>query len=67
MDTKESNKQLSRERAEAVRNFLVSEGKIEESRVSIFAEGENKPVASNENAAGRQQNRRVEIVVMNNQ
>ena len=69
-DSKESsatNKELSEQRAEAVKQWLVQEGKIDASRISIHPMGESKPEASNKTAAGRQQNRRVEIVVMNNQ
>ena len=57
------NKALSEQRAEAVKNYLVSTGKLEASRVSVEPMGEAMPVASNESAAGRKKNRRVEIVV----
>ncbi|MBA2407330.1 MAG: OmpA family protein [Chitinophagales bacterium] len=60
--SKQENKDLSRARAEAVRNFLVSNGQVAEDRIDVNAEGEKKPVASNETAEGRKQNRRVEIV-----
>lgn len=63
-DTKENNKELSQKRAEAVRNYLISKGNIPESRISVYAEGEDKPVATNSTSQGRQQNRRVEIVAM---
>jgi outer membrane protein OmpA-like peptidoglycan-associated protein len=69
-DSKESsatNQELSKQRAEAVKQWLVQEGKIDASRISIHPMGESKPEASNKTEAGRQQNRRVEIVVMNNQ
>lgn len=56
------NEQLAEERAEAVRNWLVQNGNIAEDRISIHPVGEAQPVASNETAQGRQQNRRVEIV-----
>ena len=65
-DTKESNKELSQKRAEAVRNYLISKGNIPENRISVYAEGEDNPVATNSTSQGRQQNRRVEIVAMNN-
>ncbi len=60
--SKQENKDLSRARAEAVRNFLVSNGQVAEDRIEVNAEGEKKPVASNETAEGRKQNRRVEII-----
>ena len=57
------NQQLSQRRAEAVANFLRSQG-IAEERIMARGYGEAYPVAPNQNAAGRQQNRRVEIVLM---
>lgn len=60
---KDYNKELSEKRAEAVKNYLVSNGKIDASRVSVEPMGEAAPVASNATAAGRQKNRRVEIAV----
>jgi outer membrane protein OmpA-like peptidoglycan-associated protein len=63
-DSKESNKELSQKRAEAVRSYLISKG-IPENRISIYAEGEDNPVSTNATSQGRQQNRRVEIVAMN--
>ncbi|RTQ53560.1 OmpA family protein [Hymenobacter gummosus] len=62
---KNYNKELSAQRAEAVKNWLVQNGKIDGSRVSLEPMGEEAPAASNATAAGRQQNRRVEIVVKN--
>jgi outer membrane protein OmpA-like peptidoglycan-associated protein len=55
------NQELSQHRADAVRDALASRG-IDRSRVEAVGKGEGFPVASNDNAAGRQQNRRVEIV-----
>jgi outer membrane protein OmpA-like peptidoglycan-associated protein len=63
-DTKESNKELSQKRAEAVRDYLISKGNIPENRISVYAEDEDNPVATNSTSQGRQQNRRVEIVAM---
>jgi outer membrane protein OmpA-like peptidoglycan-associated protein len=60
----EYNKQLSEERANAVKNWLQNQGGIDEGRISIEAMGEEAPRASNETAKGRQQNRRVAIVVV---
>lgn len=56
------NRQLSRERAESVRNAIVAQG-ISEGRVTARGLGESRPVASNANPGGRQLNRRVEIVL----
>jgi outer membrane protein OmpA-like peptidoglycan-associated protein len=60
----EYNIGLSQRRAEAVKTYLVSQG-IEGSRLATRGLGKDYPVASNESAAGRQQNRRVEIVIQN--
>ena len=57
------NRELSEKRAEAVKSYLVGTGKIDAARVSIEPMGEAQPVASNATAAGRQENRRVEIAV----
>ncbi|GAB3575245.1 OmpA family protein [Hymenobacter daeguensis] len=60
---KSYNKALSAQRAEAVKSYLVSNGKIAADRVSVEPMGEAMPVATNATAAGRQENRRVEIAV----
>lgn len=67
VDSKESNKELSAQRAQAVKQWLVQNANIEESRISVHPMGESKPEASNKTEAGRQQNRRVEIVAMTNE
>jgi outer membrane protein OmpA-like peptidoglycan-associated protein len=56
------NQTLSENRAGAVRDFLVAQGI---SRTSIASQGfgEGQPIATNDTASGRQQNRRVELVV----
>jgi outer membrane protein OmpA-like peptidoglycan-associated protein len=58
----EYNLELSRLRAAAVRSVLVAGGVAPE-RIESQGYGETKPVASNANAAGKAQNRRVEIVI----
>jgi outer membrane protein OmpA-like peptidoglycan-associated protein len=58
------NRELSDNRAEAVRTALIERG-IEPNRVVARGLGESLPVATNETVAGRQQNRRVEIVMLN--
>ncbi|WP_375416919.1 OmpA family protein [uncultured Hymenobacter sp.] len=60
---KDYNKELSEKRAEAVRNWLVTNGKMDASRLSVEPMGEAMPAASNATAAGRKENRRVEIAV----
>lgn len=56
------NQKLSENRAGAVRNYLVEQGVTNNSVVSKGF-GNTLPVASNDNSAGRQENRRVELVV----
>jgi outer membrane protein OmpA-like peptidoglycan-associated protein len=56
------NQRLSERRAESVRAYLVQQ-KISPGSVGAEGFGESRPVASNATAAGRQQNRRVELVV----
>ena len=56
------NQALSERRAESVRNYLVAQ-RIAPQTISTVGFGEGHPVASNATAAGRQQNRRVELVV----
>ncbi len=56
------NQKLSEKRAAAVSDFLLSQG-VKPGAISSKGLGESAPVASNDNAAGRQQNRRVELVV----
>jgi len=56
------NQTLSENRAGAVRNYLVEQG-VTTNSVSAKGYGNTLPVASNDNAAGRQENRRVELVV----
>src|ERR1041385_5343845 len=60
--TPEYNMTLSDKRAKAVRDFLVSQG-VSTDAVTTKGFGESNPVATNATAAGRQQNRRVELVV----
>ncbi|MGB0032205.1 MAG: OmpA family protein [Candidatus Sulfotelmatobacter sp.] len=58
----EMNQQLSENRARSVRDYLVQQG-VATNSVSAKGFGNTLPVATNDNAAGRQQNRRVELVV----
>jgi outer membrane protein OmpA-like peptidoglycan-associated protein len=55
---------LSQRRADSVRSHLVSRG-VDAARITATGAGESAPVASNESAAGRQQNRRVEVIISN--
>jgi outer membrane protein OmpA-like peptidoglycan-associated protein len=60
--TESFNQQLSEQRAEGVRSFLTKQG-VPESSTSAAGFGKNRPIASNETSEGRQQNRRVELIV----
>jgi flagellar motor protein MotB len=58
------NQDLSLRRADSVRGYLAGKG-IASARLTSAGRGESAPVATNESAAGRQQNRRVEVVIEN--
>ncbi|ATL49852.1 hypothetical protein COR50_12750 [Chitinophaga caeni] len=58
----QKNMILSRQRAEAVKSYLVSQG-ANPSRIEAIGFGETQPIATNKTAAGRQQNRRVEFTL----
>lgn len=58
----ESNITLSKARAESVKNYLVTTGKIETSRLKTEGAGQFCPVATNTTEEGKKLNRRVEIV-----
>jgi len=47
-----------------VRTHLVSRG-VDAARITSMGAGESSPVAGNDTAAGRQQNRRVEVIISN--
>lgn len=57
-----ANLTLSKDRAESVKNYLVSRG-VNIGKIEAVGYGENQPVASNKTAAGRQKNRRVEFTL----
>ena len=56
--------ELSTARATSVLHYLVDERQLEPTRVSAIGYGEYRPVASNDAPEGKQQNRRVEVVVL---
>jgi len=59
----EANQALSQTRADAVRDYLVSQG-IDRDRLQPVGYGPFKPMASNDTATGRNQNRRVEFQII---
>jgi len=62
--TVEYNERLSMRRATAVEQYLENEG-VAASRMTVHGFGKSNPVATNETAEGRAQNRRVELIVNN--
>ena len=57
------NLQLSRERAEAVKQYLLANTNPNTVLFDVIGYGESKPISSNETAVGRSENRRVEVVI----
>ncbi|MEN8166597.1 MAG: OmpA family protein [Pseudomonadota bacterium] len=57
------NLRLSQQRAQAVTNILIGDG-VEPVRIDTVGYGETRPIASNDTAQGRQQNRRVELTLL---
>ena len=68
--TEEYNQKLSERRAEAVRQYLVTEGAVEKTMISATGHGELRPIAPNktkegkDSPEGRADNRRVEILII---
>lgn len=60
----EYNQQLSEQRANAVANYLYTHLTLPAKKVTIMGQGATRPVATNQTATGRAQNRRVEIVII---
>lgn len=60
--TEAYNQELSEQRAEGVRSYLTQEG-VPEASTTATGFGKTRPIASNDTAEGRQQNRRVELIV----
>ena len=58
------NMGLSQRRADTVRSYLVNQG-IGSGRLVASGKGMSSPVAGNDSATGRQQNRRVEVIINN--
>ncbi len=61
----EYNLNLSRERAKTVASFLIERGHLPENNLSYQGIGSQEPKADNDSAEGRQKNRRVEIIILN--
>ena len=61
-----ANQSLSMQRALSVKNYLATNS-IDTARLTTLGKGETEPIADNKTAAGRAQNRRVEIVIIANE
>jgi outer membrane protein OmpA-like peptidoglycan-associated protein len=59
------NQMLSQRRADLVKQFLVDNFEIDAARLATAGQGENAPIASNRTLAGREANRRVEVLLLN--
>jgi outer membrane protein OmpA-like peptidoglycan-associated protein len=59
------NKDLAEQRAQSVKNWMVKNAGVEETKVALYPLGESRPVASNTTESGKQENRSVEIVAKN--
>ncbi len=59
----EYNQDLSKRRAQSVADAMIRRG-IDPTRMVVVGYGENRPIASNDSETGRQQNRRVEFVIL---
>ena len=62
----EMNQTLSQHRADSVKFYLVQQG-IRHKRLAASGMGETQPIADNQSPSGRQQNRRVEVIITNPQ
>jgi OOP family OmpA-OmpF porin len=63
--SEEYNQRLSEARAKAVYEYLISRG-ISADRLSYIGYGESRPIDTNETSEGRQNNRRVELEIIEN-
>lgn len=59
----ESNRKLSQQRADSVVDYLVTDFKIDPSRLAAVGYGESRPIADNSTREGKQANRRIEAVI----
>jgi outer membrane protein OmpA-like peptidoglycan-associated protein len=62
--SRELNERLGLERAEAVKRYLYEQHQVPLHKINVISYGEEKPVAPNNNRAGRAQNRRVVVKVL---
>lgn len=60
--SEDSNQELSEKRALAVKNTMVNQYGINETRIEVAGKGEKEPIANNEQPHGKSENRRVEFI-----
>ena len=60
----DSNLGLSQRRADSVKSYLMAQG-VASTRIATSGMGEDSPAAGNDSPTGRQQNRRVEVIILN--
>ena len=60
---KEANEKLSNDRAQAVREYFVSAAGVEKDSITAIGYGDQKPLATNNTAKGKAQNRRVDVII----
>lgn len=58
------NYKLSRQRADVVKNYIIKEGGIDQSRVASVGYGPDMPIDSNTSVQGRANNRRVDVIIL---
>jgi len=61
--SKEQNNKLSNERSKTVSNYFISSGAIDPGKISTVGFGSERPLATNETAEGKAQNRRVDVII----
>jgi outer membrane protein OmpA-like peptidoglycan-associated protein len=64
LGTDARNLQLSQQRSESVKNWLLQNNITTADKIQIYAFGKWRPVASNKTSQGRAQNRRVEMIIL---
>lgn len=63
MGSAEQNREVSEKRAEAVQNYMVTNGKLSANQVKAVGKGEENPISDNNTARGRSENRRIDLVI----
>ncbi len=63
LGSEKKNRDLSAARAESVKEFLTSKGTLPQDKVNVVGMGSEKPIATNKTAAGRAENRRVDVIL----